>query len=74
MDDDEKYNRLLQLTHSVVDTYNDFVLAITISAKRYHYMDQMIQFMEENPDATSSEIIEYQNIVEDELGLSYDDV
>ncbi len=49
--------RLEELLNNVSDGYPDFVKVIVESARRNNITDQLIAFIEEHPDANSSEII-----------------
>ena len=50
--------RLEELLNNVSDGYTDFVEGISFSARKHNFTDRLIKFIEEHPDANSSEIIE----------------
>lgn len=58
---------LKELTENVSDTYDDFVYGINCTMKKQDEEDiqSVIDFIKENPEKTSSDIIEYL----DELGI-----
>ena len=58
---------LKELTENVSDTYDDFVYGINCTMKKQDEEDiqSVIDFIKENPERTSSDIIEYL----DELGI-----
>ena len=53
----DKVKRLEELLNNVSDGYPDFVISTVHSAIRNNITDQLIAFIEEHPDANSSEII-----------------
>ena len=53
-------DRLISLLNNVSDTYFDFVIGVSNYAKRSESnLNTMISFIENNPDALSSDIIRY---------------
>lgn len=53
-------DRLKELLNDVTDTYYDFVVGVLNYAKRNKSsQDAMTSFVENNPDARTSEILEY---------------
>ena len=54
-------SELKELTENVSDTYDDFVYGINCTMKKQDEEDiqSVIDFIKENPERTSSDIIEY---------------
>jgi hypothetical protein len=51
---------LVKLLENVSDTYDDFVCGVRCSLKRHsEYLDDVIQYIKDNPDKDSSDITEY---------------
>ena len=50
---------LRKLLENVSDSYIDFVHGCLALAKKYNAYDYIIKYIENNPDATTSDITEY---------------
>lgn len=48
--------RLKELLTNVVDSYEDFVEVILLLSKRNNLVEQMIEYIENTPDVTTSDI------------------
>lgn len=54
-------DELKKLLENVSDTYYDFVEGALIEAKKDEsYAEKLINYLKNNPDATTSEIIKYE--------------
>ena len=54
-------DELKKLLENVSDTYYDFVKGALIEAKKDEsYAEKLIDYLKNNPDATTSEIIKYE--------------
>ncbi len=54
----DKAKRLEELLNNVSDIYPDFVSGALLSSERRGYVDKLIQLLENNPDITTSEILD----------------
>lgn len=70
----DKIERLRELVRKVPDAYGDFESGVPHFAEKYGYVDQLIEYMQNHPDATTSEIGEYTEKIEDELGIPAVDI
>ena len=52
-----KEEKLRSLLENVKDSYSDFVHGGLVTAKNHNAYDKMISFIENNPDATTSDIV-----------------
>ena len=69
----DKSKKLQELLHKVPDTYSDFEFYMLHVPQKYHYEDDLIRYLEEHPDATTSEIADFVEETEDALGIQADD-
>ncbi len=60
--------KLTILLKDIIDTYDDFVRHISEECDTDEKRQQMIDYIANNADATSSDVMTY---LEDEIGLSY---
>ncbi len=69
----DKSKKLQELLRKVPDTYSDFEFYMLHVPQKYHYEDDLIRYLEEHPDATTSEIADFVEETEDALGIPADD-
>lgn len=69
----ETNERLKELLTRVPDTYWDFEFSMLHFPEKYGYTDQLIEYMEQHPDARTDDIIEFAEDIEDALGIPADD-
>ncbi|MCH5200612.1 MAG: hypothetical protein J1F60_06590 [Oscillospiraceae bacterium] len=50
--------RLKELLTNVSDSYDDFVNGELLFAKKHNYVDKIIDFIENTPNVTTSQVIE----------------
>lgn len=55
---------LREMLENISDSYPDFVSGIMLSMENDNHVDRLIEFISDNPEADTSEIIAY---VDDEL-------
>ena len=71
MTDREKLEERLK---QVPDTYDDLVKGVSIFAERDGYAKDMLKMLEEHPEATSDDVLEYEYEICVERGIPMDDV
>lgn len=54
-------NELIEMLTNVSDSYPDFVYGVALAAKKTNTRDELVEFIRDNPQADTSDIIEFQN-------------
>lgn len=60
---EEKLEELKSLAENVKDAYDDFVIGIVACAKNHDIVDELINYLRNNPSATNCEVTEYANSI-----------
>ena len=60
MDNSKFDSELIELLNNVSDSYPDFVHGAALAAKQTNTRDELVEFIRDNPEADTSDIIEYQ--------------
>ncbi len=57
--------KLIALLKQVPDTYDDFVIGVSLEANRDNLTESIVRFIEANPEANTSEIAEYIDVLKE---------
>lgn len=63
-------NDLTKLLQQVPNSYSDFVNTISKCAARFNLQNEMVKYIEEHPEATTSDVIEFYLYLEDSVNAS----